>query len=343
VSESSTAQPAAAAAAATALEFRATEVVKTAKYSSPLIGCRFDPQGKRVVTAAQDCCIQVWDGASDTPAVLTGHESWLRALGFSPDGATLYSAGYDGALLFWNLAEANPQPVRRIAAHDGWVRWLSVSPDGQWLATGGNDRLVKLWSAATGELVQSLAGHEAHVYSTLFHPSENWLLSGDLLGKVHQWDFASGKLVRSLSAEDLHSFNGGQGAHYGGVRSMSFSADAQQLACSGLHKASNPFGAVQEPLVVVLKWESGDKLRGHLADGLDRGIAWRSVYHPAGTLIGISGGGSGGFILFWQADSEKAVHQFKLPNTALDMDMSPLINQVATAHHDGHLRISALK
>jgi WD40 repeat protein len=325
------------------LEFRATEVVQAKKYSSPLIGCRFAPQGKRLVTAAQDCSIQLWDLTADKPTVLTGHESWLRALGFSPDGDVLYSAGYDGALLAWNLAEANPQPLRRVAAHDGWVRWLSVSADGQSIATGGNDRLVKLWNAETGQLVQTFAGHEAHVYSTLFHPSENVLLSGDLLGKVHQWDVVSGKLVRTLSADDLHSYNGGQGAHYGGVRSLSLSADGQRLACSGLHKASNPFGAVQEPLVVVLNWESGEQVRAHIADGLDRGIAWRSMYHPSGALIGISGGGSGGFILFWQADADKAVYQFKLPNTALDMDLSPLGNQVATAHHDGHLRISALK
>lgn len=332
-----------AESAATPLPCQATEVTHTWKYTSPLIGCRFSPDGQRVVTTAQDRQIQVWELATGAHRVLTGHESWLQAVGFSLDGQTLYSAGYEGALLVWDLNAEQPQPVRRLAAHDGWIRGLVVSPDGQRLATGGNDHHVKLWNAASGELVHDLLGHEAHVYSLLFHPTENLLLSADLLGKIMQWDLADGKLVRTLAADDLHVFFGGQGAHYGGVRGLSFSPDHLRLACSGLYKASNPFGAVQEPLVVVLDWTSGSKQQSHIADGIAQGICWRSVYHSSGTLIGVSGGGSGGHLLFWQPAVEKAYHQFALPNIAFDLDLSPVANLVVTAHHDGHVRVSTLK
>ena len=143
-------------------------------------------------------------------------------------------------MLFWNLTGDAPDIIRRVDAHHGWVRWLSVSPQGQWIATGGNDHRVKVWRTDDGSLVHDFQGHDAHVYSTLFHPDETWLLSGDLLGKVHQWDLATGERVRSFDAADLHTYNDGQGAHYGGVRSMSLSPDGQHLACSGLHKATNP-------------------------------------------------------------------------------------------------------
>ncbi len=255
-------------------KFAQTELLHQWKYNSPLIACRFDPTGKFVFTAAQDNAIQRWDLATGESVVLTGHESWLRGLGFSPDGQTLYSAGYDGQLLFWNLAETQPQIARRIDAHDGWIRWLSVSPSGQWLATAGNDLKVKLWRSDDGSQAQELVGHEGHIYSTLFHPEETWLLSGDLLGKVCQWDLATGKQVRTFDATDLHTYNEGQGAHYGGVRSMTLSPDGQHLACSGLHKATNPFGAVQEPLVVVFSWESTEKLQSLLADNITQGIVW---------------------------------------------------------------------
>ena len=210
------------------------------------------------------------------------------------------------------------------------------------MATGGNDNQVKLWSTDDGQLLQTLTGHESHVYSTLFHPGGEWLLSGELQGKVHQWELSTGKLLRSFDAKDLHTYNGGQRAHYGGVRSMSLSPDGKHLACSGLHKATNPFGAVQEPLVLVFEWESAKKVQSHVGEGITKGIAWRAVYHPSGYLIGGSGGGSGGFILFWKLDQAKEVHKLKLPNTVLDLDLHPNQQQIATAHHDRHLRISTI-
>ncbi len=325
------------------IDIAATHVTRQWKYDSPFTACRFDPTGKYVFAAAQDRTIQRWNLETDEHSTLAGHDSWLRAIAFSPDGQQVYTAGYDGQLLFWNAADANPKPTKTIAAHDGWVRWLSTSPDGNLLATAGNDNLVKLWSAESGELMTTLAGHEGHVYSTMFHPQGELLLSGDLLGVVHQWELATGKLVRSFDAKDLHTYNGGQGAHYGGVRSMSLSPDNKSLACSGLHKATNPFGAVQEPLLVVFDWESGKKLRSHEANGIDKGIAWRVIYHPSGHLIGATGGGSGGFIVFWKGEETKEIHKFKLPNTALDLDLHPNTVDLMTVHHDRHVRISRMQ
>jgi hypothetical protein len=61
-----------------------------------------------------------------------------------------------------------------------------------------------------------------------------------------------------------------------------------------------------------------------------------------GSLMGVSGGSSGGNLLFWKPDSEKPFHRFQLPNIARDMDLHPDGLQVATAHHDRHVRITRL-
>ncbi len=325
-----------------AIDIKATHVTKQWKYESPFTACRFDPTGRFVFAAAQDNTVQRWDLVQDQHTSLVGHDSWLRSIAFSPDGKQLYTAGYDGQLLLWETAASEPKPLKTVAAHDGWVRCLSVSPDGNSLVTAGNDKLVKLWTKE-GELIREFSGHELEVYSTMYHPQGDMLLSGDLLGVVHQWELATGKLVRTLDAKELHTYNGGQRAHYGGVRSMSLSSDGQHLACGGLHKATNPFGAVQEPLVVVFDWESGEKLRSLEANEVPKGIVWRVVYHPSGPLIGASGGGSGDFILFWQGEETKETHKFKLPNTALDLDLHPNATELATVHYDRHIRISRMQ
>ena len=55
-----------------------------------------------------------------------------------------------------------------------------------------------------------------------------------------------------------------------------------------------------------------------------------------------AGGGSGGYLLFWQGDGEQTMHQVKLPNTTFDLDVHPDQRQLATVHHDQRVRISTL-
>jgi WD40 repeat protein len=318
-----------------------THVAKQWQHESPLISCRFEPLGRYLFTTAEDYQIQRWDLQSGAKVAFDGHDSWTRAIAFLPDGEAAITGGYDGRIVWWPTSAERPEPVRHVDAHTGWVNWLSVSPDGKLLASAGNDCLVKIWNAADGSLVRELAGHAKYVYSLLFHPSGELLLSADLGGDVRQWDVASGKLVRQFDAKPLYSYNDGQGVDYGGVRSMALSADGKYLACCGLHKASNPLGAVNEPLVLLLDWETGALVRSHIAEGVV-GVAWRVTWHPDGTLIGASGGSGGGFLLFWKPDADKDVFRLQLPNTARDMDLHPDGLQVASVHHDRHVRISRM-
>lgn len=321
-----------------------THVAATWKHTSPLISCRFDPGGQHLFVTAEDMTVQRFETTTGKKSAFPAeHDSWVRGLAFSGDGQTLFTGGFDGRIMWWEAAAAKPQPTKRIDAHDGWVRCLARSPDGTLLASGGNDHLVKVWNAEDGEPVRAFSGHEMHVYSVLFHPSGQWLLSGDLAGKIKQWDVNSGKPVREFDAGALHSYNSGQQVHYGGVRSLALSPDhpsggaRRWLAASGLHKASNPLGAVNEPLVLRFDWETGKLKTSHVAGGV-RGIAWRTLFLPDGALLAASGGSGGGYLIFWQDDA-KELHKLKLPNTARDMDLHPDGVQVATVHYDRQVRI----
>ncbi len=316
-----------------------THVALEWKYTSPFVSCRFDPTGQFVFAGAQDMTVQRYEVATGANVSLAGHESWVRALGFSPDGQTLFTGGYEGRLVWWPAAAAAPTPACSIEAHQGWLRGLAVSPDGKLVATCGNDNLVKLWNTADGALVLALPGHTANVFSVLFHPSGQWLLSGDLLGQVNQWEVASGKLVRTFDGKELHEYNGGQAVHYGGVRSMALSPDGKSLACSGLHKGSNPLGAVQDPLIMEFDWDSAKTRISHAPDA--KTIAWRVVYHPDGFML-VGCGGTDPLLLFFKSDADKEFFRFKLPNTARDMDLHRDGIQIVTAHFDNHVRVSRM-
>lgn len=288
-------------------------------HESPILACRYSPDGNSVAASAQDNRTLLWRLDSDAKLVMAGHESWVNALQFSADGSRLVTGGCDGRLVWWDLTAAEPTPLKTVQAHSGWVRSLALSPDGQTLASASNDLSVKLWSMDSSDELRVLSGHTKNVYSVVFHPNGH-LVSGDLGGVIREWDISDGAEVRQFDGSKLHSYNGGQGVDFGGVRSLAISPDGSQLAAAGLFNASNPLGAVHDPLVLVFQWETGELTRS-LETGDLKGVMARVVFVNEDLIAGASGGSSGGFLLFWNRTKDTDAHRVKLPHLAREMDI----------------------
>jgi WD40 repeat protein len=347
-------------------------VARELKHGKPLIACRFDPSGRYVFASSEDETILRWDltapagsgAGAGVPAAFAGHDGWAFALAVSPDGRTLLTGGTDGRLIWWpatfgygagaepgqrgakdpdkDKATDSPRPARVVAAHQGWVRSLAISPDGKLVGSCGNDRRVRVWSLAEGRMLLDLPGHDKPVYRVAFTPDGKGLVSADLLGLVIHWDLPPGKEARRLDAGKLHLYDRGQQVDYGGVRDLSFSRDGAHLACSGLINASNPLGAVSNPAVAVFDWKTG-RLKVLQRPKEDvKGVAWGVRFHPLGFLIFASGGTGGGFLWFARPDQPSEFFKLALPNTARDLDLHPDGLRLASAHHDGLVRISSM-
>jgi|694.fasta_scaffold04450_3 WD40 repeat protein len=312
-------------------------------HDRPLLACRYDPKERFVVTSSEDFKLQKFNLPGGEKTILPEvHNSWVHALGFSPDGNVLFSGGCDGKLVWWGIAEAEVKPIRTIEAHQGWLRTLAVSPDGKLVATGGNDRLVKVWNAETGELVKQWSSHAKNVYSLTFMADNKRILSGDLGGVIQLHQIDSDDVGATFDGKPLHTYEGGQMVDFGGVRCLAVRGAGDQLAAGGLHKATNPLGAVHEPLALRFAFEGSKLLRSHVTEGIPGGGLWRVQWLSDGTLIGVSGGSSGGFLLFWNDQQDKDFFRFKLPALARDMDVAATGLNVVTSHHDGHVRITRL-
>ena len=326
----------------TPVDITKTHVVHQWKYDAPLIACRFSPDGQQVATTSEDSSLQLWKVPGGEKLVLKGHESWVHSLCYTSDGQQIVSGGCDGRLIWWSAKAESPSETRRVDAHAGWIRAIAVSPDGNTLASVGNDNLVKLWSVASGELLGQMEGHERHIYSVLFHPNGSKLATGDLLGKIHVWNLAERKLERTIDASSLYEPNKGQAAEYGGVRTIAFNLQRGELMAGGTHKATNPFGAVHEPLLLRFGWDDGVLRKTHACDSIPGGMLWRVQWLSDGTAVSVSGGSTGGILLFFNDTQDKDIHRVMLPSLARDMDVHLESNSVATIHHDTHLRISVM-
>jgi WD40 repeat protein len=66
----------------------------------------FSPDGRRLVSGADDNTLRVWDAASWQP--LIGHDDWVLGAAFTPDGRRIVSGGYDKTVRWWDAATGKP-------------------------------------------------------------------------------------------------------------------------------------------------------------------------------------------------------------------------------------------
>lgn len=58
-----------------------------------MLALAFAPDGERLVSGSADGTVRSWDPTGQEALVLRGHESWVYAVAFSPDGTLLASGG----------------------------------------------------------------------------------------------------------------------------------------------------------------------------------------------------------------------------------------------------------
>jgi WD40 repeat protein len=342
-----------------------THQVAEFKHDKSLTTCRLDPTGQFVFAGAEDNNIYRWELESGEKVVLSGHESWVRSMDFSPDGQRLYTAGWDGQVRWWVANALNPESFRVLQAHRGFARWVQTSPCGKMLATCGNDRFVRVWDVDSGEQIIEMAGHNRHPYAVVFHPSDGMLVSEDLMGEVFVWDPHKSRRIATIDASIMTGYDNKFAADMGGARDMAFSADGATLACAGITNVVNSFAGQQDPIIVLVDWAT-KKITHHL-QGKDKatGVMWGVRFHPDGFIVGAVGKQNGrGELLFWRTDDAesaekpadaagevakastdgkpselKSFHALQLDKCARGIDFTPDAQRIAVAHNDGLVRI----
>jgi TRAP-type transport system periplasmic protein len=81
----------------------------------------------------------------------SGHEGFVNAVKFSPDGRFLLTGSGDHIARLWDVASG--QSIQMFEGHKDDVQGVAFSPDGQLVITASGDGTIRVWNVQTSSVV----------------------------------------------------------------------------------------------------------------------------------------------------------------------------------------------
>ena len=235
----------------------------------PSLDVAFTPDGK-LLASVSDSTVRLWNPATgeqrrrfDARSATGILNQLLHCLALSADGKRIAAAGYNHAILVWQidtgrelafipaenvvslafhpdgkvLAYGQEQravitlrnldngQVRTFAGHTDAVLRLTFDRDGRRLASAGADKAAIVWDTGSGQPMHRLEGHTDAIRDIAFSIDERILATASWDKTVRIWNADDGRLIHTLAAHDE------------GADAVAFHPDGKTLATGGLEGA----------------------------------------------------------------------------------------------------------
>ena len=238
-------------------------------------------------------------------AKLYEHDSYVSSV--VRRESVIISAGYDGTLKWFDLAEA--KLVRSLKLHQFWSWDMAISPDQHWLASvtgqylaGGykyeplpeREPSVVILDAESGEMKLELP-HVPSVQAVAFSPNSQWVAAGNLMGEIRVWNVESGELAANWTTSDFTSWGIIKSHSYlGGVFALRFTADGDHLLMAGMGQMRDPMAGNGRQLWQKWNWRDQTKADETHAGESGEGLMEALAVSPSGETFAMGGRLRGG-------------------------------------------------
>ncbi|MGK7896281.1 MAG: WD40 repeat domain-containing protein, partial [Xenococcus sp. (in: cyanobacteria)] len=256
---------------------------------------------------------------------LEKHNSEVRAVSFSNDGAMIATASGDNTIIIW---QTDGTLKKTLTGHTDIVRSISFSPDNRTLVSASNDLTLVLWNLDDGTVLRSFKGHTGTIPTVTFSPNGQLIASASADGTIKIWNPEAG-LIKTI--EKAHPDPVKDGPY---VQSVQFSPDGQLLASAGYDG-------------LVKLWTTD----GKLIDSFDHGyIVWDISFSPDGQTL--ASAGQNGKIKLWSRDGTllrtlkghlSAVRRVDFSSDGETLASAGQDNTVKIWSKDGTLQFKSLK
>ena len=167
---------------------------------SQILSLSISPDGK-MAAAGDKRVIHLYETRSGRlQGILSGHEDYVRALAFSPDGEYLLSgaASRDKSIRIWEVKSGKCLQVMENQHAGAYT--FTFMPDGKTFLLGGMGT-ISLWNFNKVEYIRQLVSWSERKLITSFdalavHPAGKIIVSGSRDQMLRFWDFDTGESLR---------------------------------------------------------------------------------------------------------------------------------------------------
>ena len=173
------------------------ERLPSAGHTGIVCSVAWSADGKLVASGDRQQVI-AWDPATGREVWRLASASAVSALAFSPDGKTLATVSWDGALRLREAATG--KALQSLGGREDRLLAVAWSPNGKLLACGSDEGDVHLWDVTTGKEVRRMrsARSRAAVSCVAFSPDGRLLVTGRDDGATPLYEVGTGKEVCRL-------------------------------------------------------------------------------------------------------------------------------------------------
>jgi WD40 repeat protein len=150
----------------------------------------FSADGRRVIFAADDGAVKVWDLDTEEVEDLLSGQASVTDIAVSGDDSRIVTASADRTARLWDARSG--APLATFIGHTDGLTSIDTSPDGERVVTGSLDHTLRLWDARTGQELAVFRGHTGPVSRVRFSRDGQHVLSGSADRTVRWWDVSTG-------------------------------------------------------------------------------------------------------------------------------------------------------
>eukprot|EP00258_Populus_trichocarpa_P022180 XP_024438199.1 DENN domain and WD repeat-containing protein SCD1 isoform X1 [Populus trichocarpa] len=131
--------------------------------------------GERVLTAAHDGTVKMWDVRTDTCVATVGRcSSAVLCMEYDDSTGILAAAGRDAVANIWDIRAG--RQMHKLLGHTKWIR--SIRMVGDTLITSSDDWTARVWSVSRGTCDAVLACHAGPILCVEYSMSDRGIITG---------------------------------------------------------------------------------------------------------------------------------------------------------------------
>ncbi|XP_060075371.1 transducin beta-like protein 2 [Ylistrum balloti] len=206
--------------------------------SSAVLGIDFSPNGKYLITTAEDRCVMLWstkDFNQKEHKFIKGiveldHGTQVK---FSPDTkAFIISLANENALRVYRIGKKDDGSPGNITSafdfpkvHQADIIRIGIASNGKYIMSCGSDTTIIIWTIK-GEVLESIDTHQMNNSFACVSPCGRFVASSGFTPDVKVWEVCFNKNGSYSDTKRAFELKG----HTAGVYSFSFNNDSSRMA-----------------------------------------------------------------------------------------------------------------